>query len=98
MPTPYGYPGAGVNMDDQSKPNLREFLNEVSSFSDDQTPEAPARPAAPALAAIGNVVEIAGSGSQIHLDPAKVMALQSNKDPSVAMSGQVGSQIKTVVG
>jgi len=43
-------------------------------------------------------VEIAGSGSQIRLDAATVTAMQSHKDPSVAMSGQVGSQIKTVVG
>ena len=28
-------------MDDQ--PNLREFLNEVSSFSEEQTPAAPVR-------------------------------------------------------
>ena len=85
-------------MDDQSKPNLREFLNEVSSFSEDEAQPAPAKAPAPALGAIGKVVEIAGSGSQIRLDSAAVTTLQSHKDPSVAMSGQVGSQIKTVVG
>ena len=85
-------------MDDQSKPNLHEFLNEVSSFSEDETPAAPARAPAPALGTIGKVVEIAGSGSQIRLDSGKVTALQTHKDPSVAMSGQVGSQVKTVVG
>ena len=86
-------------MDEQSKPNLHEFLNEVSSFSQEEAPAAPAKAApAPTLAAIGKVVEIAGSGSQIRLDAATVTALQSHKDPSVAMSGQVGSQIKTVVG
>src|SRR5690348_852638 len=87
-------------MDDQSKPNLHEFLNEVSSFSQEEAAPAPAKAAAagPAPGVIGNVVEIAGSGSQIRLDAATVMALQSHKDPSVAMSGQVGSQIKTIVG
>ncbi|HKP33545.1 MAG TPA: ATP-binding protein, partial [Sphingomicrobium sp.] len=85
-------------MDDQSKPNLHEFLNEVSSFQEDETPVVPTKTSAPALAAIGKVVEIAGSGSQITLDAATVAAMQSHKDPSVAMSGQVGSQIKTVVG
>ena len=63
--------------------------------------EAPAaQPKTPAakLAAIGHVVEIAGSGSQIRLHAATVTAFQSHSDPSVAMSGQVGSQIKTVVG
>ena len=83
-------------MDD--RPNLREFLNEVSSFQEDEAPAAPAKPAGPAPGAIGTVVEIAGSGSQIRMDAATVAALQSHADPSVAMSGQVGSQIKTVVG
>nr|NUR37559.1 ATP-binding protein [Sphingomonas sp.] len=82
------------------QPNLREFLNQVSSFQDEEhgAPAAPARAAGPALGAIGQVVEIAGSGSQIRMDAATVLGLQSHKDPSVAMSGQVGSQIKTVVG
>ena len=86
-------------MDEQSKPNLHEFLNEVSSFSQEEAPAAPAKAGpAPTLAAIGKVVEIAGSGSQIRLDAATVAALQAHKDQSVAMSGQVGSQIKTIVG
>jgi hypothetical protein len=83
-------------MDD--RPNLREFLNEVSSFQEEDAPAAPAKPAGPAPGAIGTVVEIAGSGSQIRMDAKVVAALQSHSDPSVAMSGQVGSQIKTVVG
>jgi uncharacterized protein len=83
-------------MDD--RPNLREFLNEVSSFQEDEAPAAPAKAAGPAPNAIGTVVEIAGSGSQIRMDAAAVTAMQSHADPSVAMSGQVGSQIKTVVG
>src|SRR3954454_3113188 len=83
-------------MDD--RPNLREFLNEVSSFQEDEAPATPAKAAGPAPGAIGTVVEIAGSGSQIRLDASVVAAMQSHADPSVAMSGQVGSQIKTVVG
>jgi hypothetical protein len=84
--------------DMNEQPNLREFLNEVSSFQEEEAPVAAPRAPAPTLAPIGKVVEIAGSGSQIILDAATVTALQSHKDPSVAMSGQVGSQIKTVVG
>ncbi|MEA3078834.1 MAG: hypothetical protein QOF05_242, partial [Sphingomonadales bacterium] len=83
-------------MDD--RPNLREFLNEVSSFQEEDAPTAPAKAAGPAPKAIGTVFEIAGSGSQVRLDAAIVAALQEHKDPSVAMSGQVGSQVKTVVG
>jgi hypothetical protein len=83
-------------MDD--RPNLREFLNEVSSFQEDEAPAAPAKVAGPAPKAIGTVVEIAGSGSQIRMDASIVAAMQSHADPSISMSGQVGSQIKTVVG
>src|SRR5690242_15689038 len=83
-------------MDEQ--PNLREFLNEVSSFSEEQTPAAPVRAKPQALAAIGEVVEIAGSGSQIRMNGAALSALQTHSDPSVAMSGQVGSQVKMVQG
>src|SRR4051794_24482217 len=84
-------------MDD--RPNLREFLNEVSSFQEEDTAAAaPVKAAGPVTGAIGTVVEIAGSGSQIRMDANAVTALQAHNDPSVAMSGQVGSQIKTVVG
>jgi hypothetical protein len=82
-------------MDDQ--PNLSDFLNEVNNFTEETTP-APAKSAPAKLGAIGQVVEIAGSGSQIRLDAAVVGSLQSHADPSVAMSGQVGSQVKMVVG
>ena len=83
-------------MDD--RPNLGEFLKEVSSFQEDEAPAAPAKPAGPAPKAIGTVVEIAGSGSQIRMDAYVVTELQSHADPSIAMSGQVGSQVKTAVG
>lgn len=43
---------------------------------------------------IGTVIEIAGSGSQISLDAASLNALIGNADPSIAMAGQVGSQVK----
>ena len=83
-------------MDEQ--PNLREFLNEVSNFTEEAEP-APVKSATPSdLGAIGDVVEIAGSGSQIRMNAAALSALQSHSDPSVAMSGQVGSQVKMVVG
>jgi hypothetical protein len=82
-------------MDEQ--PNLREFLNEVSSFSEEPSPASDA-PSGRGSSAIGRVVEIAGSGSQIRMDAAALTALQSHKDPSIAMSGQVGSQVKMVVG
>jgi len=82
-------------MDEQ--PNLREFINEVSNFTD-EAPASPATAKSAAPGAIGQVVEIAGSGSQIRIDAAALSALQSHADASVAMSGQVGSQVKMMVG
>ena len=81
------------------QPNLKQFLDEMGSFSDEDG--AAARRQAcrkSALPPIGHVVEIAGSGSQVRLDPAALEALASHSDPSVAMSGQVGSQVKMIVG
>src|SRR4051794_26467582 len=82
-------------MDDQ--PNLSEFLNEVSSFSE-EAPASKGTSTGSALDAIGEVREIAGSGSQIRMDAAQLSGLHSHSDPSIAMSGQVGSQVKMVVG
>ncbi|MGB7373786.1 ATP-binding protein [Pontixanthobacter sp.] len=47
---------------------------------------------------IGVVLEIAGSGSQIALDLQRLNACTQDADPSVALAGQVGSQIKIRVG
>ena len=43
---------------------------------------------------IGVVLEIAGSGSQIALDLERLTECAGDGDPSVALAGQVGSQIK----
>ncbi|WP_156839907.1 ATP-binding protein [Novosphingobium aquimarinum] len=47
---------------------------------------------------IGIVLEIAGSGSRIALDLNRLSECSSDSDPSVALSGQVGSQVKIRVG
>ena len=47
---------------------------------------------------IGVVLEIAGSGSQIALDLQRLNECMKDEDPSVALAGQVGSQIKIKVG
>ena len=43
---------------------------------------------------IGVVLEIAGSGSQIALDLLRLTECMEHPDPSIALAGQVGSQIK----
>lgn len=47
---------------------------------------------------IGVVLEIAGSGSQIALDLQRLQECAHDADPTVALAGQVGSQIKIRVG
>ena len=47
---------------------------------------------------IGIVLEIAGSGSQIAIDLQRLQECALDEDPSIALSGQVGSQIKIRVG
>ena len=44
--------------------------------------------------AIGRVLEISGSGAHDRARPARLSELADDPDPSVAMSGQVGSQVK----
>jgi hypothetical protein len=80
------------------QPNLKQFLDEMGSFTEQDGAASPKAASGKALPPIGHVVEIAGSGSQVRLDPAVLSALSTHADPSVAMSGQVGSQVKMVVG
>ena len=47
---------------------------------------------------IGVVLEIAGSGSMIALDRQRIEECATDEDPAIALSGQVGSQIKIRVG
>jgi DNA helicase HerA-like ATPase len=47
---------------------------------------------------IGVVLEIAGAGSQIALDLQRLTECSADADPSVALAGKVGSQIKIRVG
>ena len=47
---------------------------------------------------IGEVIEIAGSSSQVLLDANRLQILIDHSDPSVSMAGQVGSQVKIRMG
>ncbi|NMW30710.1 DUF87 domain-containing protein [Altererythrobacter sp. RZ02] len=61
-------------------------------------PAASAAAADNAMQPIGVVLEIAGSGSQIALDLQRLNECMQDQDPSIALAGQVGSQIKIRVG
>jgi uncharacterized protein len=43
---------------------------------------------------IGRVIEVSGSGASVELDGRRLKELAGDADPSIALSGQVGSQIK----
>jgi len=62
------------------------------------TVPAVAQPRVQRHAHIGVVTEISGGGSRIQIDGAALRALGQDPDPSVALSGQVGSQVKLEVG
>lgn len=47
---------------------------------------------------IGEVIEIAGSSSQVLLDAGRLTSLMEHTDPSISMAGQVGSQVKIRMG
>ncbi|MBC7986740.1 MAG: ATP-binding protein [Sphingomonadaceae bacterium] len=71
------------------RPITTEEIASGERFADDAEPDLPV---------IGVVLDIAGSSSRIRVDRAALEALGGNADPSVATSGQVGSQIKMRVG
>jgi uncharacterized protein len=57
-----------------------------------------AQPRTERHAHIGIVTEISGGGARIQVEGAALRALGQDPDPSVALSGQVGSQVKLEVG
>src|SRR4029453_5646647 len=88
--------GGGKHMNEQ--PNLQQFVDHLSSFSDETASTGGAVPnPANSVPAIGTVQEIAGSGSRVSMDAVQLHALLDHKDPSIAMAGQVGSQVKMKV-
>lgn len=74
-------------------------MNDMSSSSF-ETGQAAEKPGGKGNAGqpIGVILEIAGSGSQIALDPQRLNECMADEDPSVGLAGQVGSQIKIRVG
>lgn len=74
---------------------MDEFGQQAPGFS---TPAAPMARLDNAQEPIGYVVEIAGSGSRVALDVQRLNAISKDPDPSIALSGQVGSQVKVRVG
>jgi DNA helicase HerA-like ATPase len=86
---------------------MTDMLNPLG-FQADESAGQPERaaPTVPAIAQprterhahIGEVIEISGGGARIQVAGAALRALGQDPDPSVALSGQVGSQVKLEVG
>ncbi len=77
-------------------PSASPPQREAPEPSTSQAPAAP--PSENGLQPIGVVLEIAGSGSMIAIDLERLNDCAEDSDPSIAMAGQVGSQIKIRVG
>src|SRR6478735_7130771 len=71
-------------------PEKSEFQVDVSDAGSDAS--------AVLAGAIGSVFEIAGSNSQVLLDKSAIERLAGHADPSIAMTGQVGAQVKIKIG
>ena len=84
-----------TGMNDQ--PDLQQFVNQLASYSRDEAEQAAPLPKGAPQPPIGHVMEIAGSGSKVVLDAQRLLNLQGHSDPALAMSGQVGSQVKMLV-
>jgi len=74
-------------------------MNFSASSRPEQSEESLPRVRVPAVDAsetspIGAVIEVSGGGARIRIDAGRLQALSGHDDPSVAMSGQVGSQVK----
>ncbi|MGZ8298095.1 MAG: ATP-binding protein [Allosphingosinicella sp.] len=72
-------------------------LHSFPMSGDDSEPSAPSRPPRKLVSqheTIGQVVEVSGSGASVEIAGRRLSELCTDPDPSVAMSGQVGSQIK----
>src|SRR6478736_1526706 len=81
---------------------MTEMPKQFQTFNPAEEPGAVAVSRGPAKATsfdnagqpLGIVLEIAGSGSQIALDLQRLNECMDDADPSIALAGQVGSQVK----
>ena len=78
--------------------NLHAFSTPPSDETDHFAPPVRGSGLAPSHETIGQVVDISGSGARIEITGRRLAELARDPDPTVAMSGQVGSQIKIASG
>ena len=78
---------------------MTDMIN-LASFARGADTDEPSTNAAPPAStnqryeSMGQVVEVSGGGARIRVDGARLRQLAADPDPSIALSGQVGSQVK----
>ena len=82
----------------QAPPRPSELARKAAPEKKPEPAPEPQNASENATQPIGVVLEIAGSGSQIAIDLQRLTECADDEDPSIAMAGQVGSQIKIRVG
>ena len=85
-------------MNDMPRQGFQTFDPAAEPGAKPAAARAPAGDSDNALQPIGVVLEIAGSGSMIALDPQRLNDCAKDVDPSIAITGQVGSQVKIKTG
>lgn len=86
-------------MADHGNPDLQGFNGAMAAgFAADETPAPQGSAQENTRVPIGVVLEISGSSSQVAFDLQRINECMDDADPSIALAGQVGSQVKIHVG
>jgi hypothetical protein len=78
--------------------NLHNFPSREEPAETGAVSPAPRPALVPRHEALGHIIEVGGSGASVEIVGRRLSELAADKDPSIAMSGQVGSQIKIGAG
>jgi len=85
-------------MTDHGRQDFERFTGPALGAAEDHAPATGAPMPDNSRLPIGVVLEVSGSGSQVAFDLQRINDCMKDPDPSVALAGQVGSQIKIRVG
>lgn len=85
-------------MTDHGRQDFERFTGPTLGAAEDDAPASGTPAPDNSRLPIGVVLEVSGSGSQVAFDLQRINDCMKDPDPSVALAGQVGSQIKIRVG
>jgi DNA helicase HerA-like ATPase len=85
-------------MTDHGRQDFERFTGPALGSGEDDAPASGGAAPDNSRLPIGVVLEVSGSGSQVAFDLQRINECMADPDPSVALAGQVGSQIKIRVG